>query len=128
MQQERKKVLFRAGDLAAILLVLLLVVALVWAFLTAERGTAVQISVEGETVAVLSLSKNAVYPITSRGYDLTVCIVDGEVFVSDTDCPDKVCQNTGRISAKGASIVCAPAGVSVHITGGGDGDADFVAG
>ena len=128
MQNEKKAALFRAGDLAAILLVLLLVVALVWAFLAAERGASVQISVEGETVAVLSLSENTVYPITSRGYHLTVCIADGEVFVSDTDCPDKVCQNTGRISAKGASIVCAPAGVSVHITGGGAGDADFVAG
>lgn len=128
MQQERKKALFRVGDLAAILLVLLLVGALFWAFFAKEQGAAVRISVEGETVAVLPLSRNAVYPITSRGHDLTVCIVDGEAFISDTDCPDKICQNTGRISAKGASIVCAPAGVSVHITGGGDGNADFVAG
>lgn len=128
MQQERKKMLLRVGDLAAILLVLLLVGALLGAFFAKEQGTAVRISVEGETVAVLPLFKDAVYPITSRGHSLTVCIENGEVLVRDTDCPDKVCQNTGRISAKGASIVCAPAGVSVHITGGGDGDADFVAG
>lgn len=128
MQNDKKATLFRVGDLAAILLVLLLVGALLWAFFAAEQGAAAEISVAGETVAVLPLAKNAVYPISSRGHNLTVCIVDGEAFISHTDCPDQVCQNTGRISAKGASIVCAPAGVSVHITGGGDGDADFVAG
>lgn len=128
MQYERKKALFRAGDLASILLVLLLVGALLWAFFAAERGTAAQISVEGETVAVLPLSKDAVYPIVSRGHHLTVHIENGEVFVSDADCPDLVCQNTGKISAKGTSIVCTAAGVQIKITGGGDGDADFVAG
>ena len=128
MQHVRKKALFRAGDLVAILLVLLLVGALLWAFLAAERGDAARISVEGETVAALPLSKDTVYPITSRGHHLTVRIENGEVFVTDADCPDKVCQNTGKVSAKGTSIVCAAAGVSVQITGGGDGNADFVAG
>lgn len=128
MQNEKKATFFRVGDLAAILLVLLLVGALLWAFFAAERGSAVQILVEGETVATLPLSKDTVYPITSRGYHLTVCIEDGEVFVRDADCPDLVCEHTGRISSKGASIVCAAAGISVKIAGGGDGDVDFVAG
>ena len=128
MQLKRKQALFRVGDLAAILLVLLLVGALLWAFFAAERGAAAQISVEGETVAVLPLSKDATYPIASRGHHLTVHIENGAAFVSDADCPDRVCQNTGKISAKGASIVCAVAGVSIRITGGGDGNADFVAG
>ena len=127
MQHVKKRALFRVGDLAAILLVILLVGALLWTFFAAERGAAARISVEGEVIAVLPLSKDAVYPITSRGHHLTVRVEGGEVFVTDADCPDLVCQNTGRISAKGTSIVCA-AGVSVHITGGGDGNADFIAG
>ena len=128
MQFGKKSTLFRVGDLFAILLVLLLVGALLWAFFSLERGAAVQITVEGEGVAVLPLSQDAVYPITSRGYCLTVHVESGEVFVSDADCPDKVCQNTGKISARGASIVCAAAGVQIKITGGGDTNADFVAG
>ena len=40
MQLKRKQALFRVGDLAAILLVLLLVGALLWAFFAAERGAA----------------------------------------------------------------------------------------
>ena len=127
MQFGKKSTLFRVGDLFAILLVLLLVGALLWAFFSLERGAAARISVEGEVVAVLPLSQDAVYPITSRGHRLTVHVEGGEVFVTDADCPDLVCQNTGRISAKGTSIVCA-AGVSVHITGGGDDNADFIAG
>ena len=128
MQNEKKTAFFRVGDLAAILLVLLLVGALLWAFLAAERGSAAQILVEGEVVATLPLSKDTVYPITARGYHLTVCIEDGAAFVRDADCPDLVCEHTGRISSKGTSIVCAAAGVSVKIAGGGNGDADFVAG
>ena len=128
VKNEKKAPLFRAGDLAAILLVLLLVGALLWALFSAERGSTAQILVEGEVVATLPLSKDTVYPITARGYHLTVCIEDGAVFVRDADCPDLVCEHTGRISSKGTSIVCAAAGVSVKIAGGGNGDADFVAG
>lgn len=128
MESTKKRALLRVGDLLAILVVILLAGGLLWAFFALGRGNEAQIVVENETVATLPLSKDATYPIESNGYNLTVHVEDGEVFVTDANCPDKVCESTGRISAKGASIVCAAARVSVRIVGGGEHDADFVAG
>ena len=128
MDNAKKRTGFRIGDLAAILLVALLTVGLVIALFAAEKGRAVEISVDGAVVATLSLEKDTVYPVEAGGHRLTVHIENGEVFVTDASCPDKVCENTGRVSAKGTSIVCAAAGVSVRVLGGGDGNADFVAG
>lgn len=51
---------------------------------------------------------------------LTVHIRGGKVWVSDADCPDKVCERTGEIGRSGQSIVCLPNGVAVRITGDGD--------
>ena len=117
MQFGKKSTLFRVGDLFAILLVLLLVGALLWAFFSWERGAAAQITVEGEGVAVLPLSQDAVYPITSRGYCLTVHVESGEVFVSDADCPDKVCIKSGELDKNGDFASCLPEKVVVKVSG-----------
>lgn len=53
---------------------------------------------------------------------LTVHIDGGMVWVTDADCPDKVCVNTGTITRSGQSIVCLPSGVVVTIV---DGDGDL---
>jgi len=46
---------------------------------------------------------------------VTVVIENGCVYVSDSDCDDKICVNTGRISRSGQSVVCLPKKVSVRI-------------
>ncbi len=51
---------------------------------------------------------------------LTVVIKEQKVFVKDSHCPDKVCEHTGAISRKNQSIICAPYGIIVRITGGQD--------
>ena len=128
MDSAKKRSLFRFGDAVAILLVIALAGGLLWAFFASKQGSVAEIAVENETVAVLPLSRDAVYPVSANGYNLTVRVENGEVFVADADCPDKVCEHTGKVKAKGASIVCAAARVSVRIVGGGDRNADFVAG
>jgi len=128
MKTAEKRIFFRPGDLVAILLVLVLAAGLLWAFLAAGRGRVAEISVNGDVVAELPLSKDAVYPIQTNDHHLTVHIENGEVFVTDASCPDKVCEHTGRVSAKGASILCAVARVSVRVVGGGESDADYTAG
>lgn len=128
METAKKHRPFRFGDAVAILLVLALAGGLIWGFFALEQGSAAEVIVENETVATLPLSRDSVYPVESNGYTLTVCVESGEVFVTDADCPDKVCEHTGKVKTKGASIVCAAARVSVRVVGGGDRDADFVAG
>ena len=76
------------------------------------------------------LSSDRTIPVASGGYTLTVEIRDGRARVSDSDCPDKICQRTGWISRKGETVICAPAAVRLTVTDpkGGVGDADSVIG
>ncbi len=76
------------------------------------------------------LSVDRTVSLSSDGYTLTVEIRDGRARVSDSDCPDKICQRTGWISRKGETVICAPAAVRLTVTDrrGGTGDADSVIG
>lgn len=76
------------------------------------------------------LSVDRSVSLSSDGYTLTVEIRDGRARVSDSDCPDKICQRTGWISRKGETVICAPAAVRLTVTDrrGGTGDADSVIG
>lgn len=90
---------------------------------------------EGETLVVTTpegrytypLSEDARFEVLSGGIRLIVVIEDGAAYVEHSDCPDGVCRASGRISKSGETILCAPAGVTLSVRGGGDG-VDFVAG
>ncbi len=123
-----KKGLLRAGDIVAMALVLCLAALLLVFWLTADRGTLAEIEVDGEVVATLSLAENTTKTVVSRGVTLEIAVEDGRIFVSSADCSDRVCQHTAAIAKRGESIVCAPAAVVIRIVGGGDADADFIAG
>ena len=123
-----KKGILRVGDIVAVALVLCLAALLLVLLLTADRGTLAEIEVEGEVVATLELSRDTTKTVTSRGITLEIAVENGEISVRSADCDDQVCCHTAPISGRGASIVCAPAAVVIRIVGGGDADADFIAG
>lgn len=128
MEKSQKKKLFRVGDGVAILLVLLLAAGLLWAFLAADGGAFVEVTVNGERVAYLPLAEDHIRVIEAGEYELTLVIEDGRVSVCDANCPDHVCEKTGKIAGRGTAIVCTPARICVRIVGGGEGDVDHVAG
>ncbi len=87
---------------------------------------------EGETVTVVCKKKvnsSVVYEgplredktleLENNGIKLTVVIKDGEAYIFESSCDDRVCVHSGRISSLGQSIICAPAGVIVNVSGGG---------
>lgn len=80
------------------------------------KGNTVRITTDSETVTY-PLTEDRTVPVESNGYTLTVVIENGEVFVTDADCPDKTCEKTGHISQAGRSLICAPAHVIVTVTG-----------
>ena len=45
----------------------------------------------------------------------TVVIKDGVVYMSEANCKNQVCVNSGKISKKGESIICLPNKVIVEI-------------
>ena len=69
----------------------------------------VEVSVDGVTAQQLDLSKDGEYVI--QGYNNgsnTLVIENGEAWISDATCPDKVCIHQGKINRSGEMIVCLP--------------------
>jgi len=85
-------------------------------------GSTVKVSIrEGSKTTVFrecELSEDQSFELENNGINLKVVIEGGEVFVSHSDCEDRVCINSGRISKAGQSIICAPAGVVISVSGG----------
>ncbi len=108
----------KIGDvlLVAAILILTVLLFLLPLFKESAEQAEIVIADSGE-VKKISLLKNETYDIESRGVSLTVAVLDGEVFVSESDCKDGFCKSTPPISRAGQSIVCAPAGVVVRIVG-----------
>jgi hypothetical protein len=61
------------------------------------------------------------------GYTLNAVISGGGVEIASSDCPGNDCVRTGRITKKGQTIVCIPAGL-IFSRGGGEGEAAAGAG
>ena len=45
----------------------------------------------------------------------TVVIKNGEVYMQKADCKNGICKHTGKISAKGETVICLPNRVTVQI-------------
>lgn len=73
---------------------------------------------DGGVYASFPLNKDTSVRIPQTGDDYNIiCIKDGYVTVSDTDCPDMICTEHAPISETGETIVCLPHQLSVTITG-----------
>lgn len=84
-----------------------------------QTGTQVVVEAAGRPAAVYDLNKPTEITVSGRsGLSLTVTIVDGRVRVTQSECPDHLCEHTGWLSRGGQSAVCVPAGITVRITGG----------
>lgn len=69
----------------------------------------VEVSVDGQVVKELDLSKDTEVVIESgKGGTNTLIIEHGEVYISDATCPDKICIHQGKINRSGELIVCLP--------------------
>lgn len=120
--------------LVAVLLGLALVCLLAMLLLR-RGGVRVVIYRDGQRAESFALSENRVFEIVSAGGTNRLEIRDGEAFLTDADCPDRLCVHMGKIRYDGQTIVCLPHKVIVAIEGGekeplpdGGGEVDIVAG
>ena len=80
-----------------------------------QYGSKAVISVDGKTVKTITLTT------LSRTYEIDeaegalIEMKDGAICVYSSDCPDKICVNTGYISKKGERIVCLPKKLIIEI-------------
>lgn len=83
--------------------------------LTKEEGAGVVVKVDGQEVAEYSLSKNGTYPLNG-GTNILV-IENGKAYLTDANCPDKLCVHQGKISRTGEVITCLPNKLTVTVFG-----------
>ena len=110
--------------IASLLLLSLLVLLI--AQLTRKDGAVAIVTVNGETVGEYPMDLDAVYTINGGTNILTV--EGGIAYMSYSDCPDHVCERTGKVRYVGEQIVCLPNKVTVTVSGEipGDSGVDFV--
>lgn len=69
----------------------------------------VEISVDGHVTGTYPLNKNL--DIIVNGYNNGtnhLIVEDGQAWIADASCPDKICIHQGKISRDGEMIVCLP--------------------
>lgn len=78
-------------------------------FLNQKPVTTVEVTVDGTIVETLDLTQNTELTISgANGGTNHLVILDGEIYISDASCPDKVCIHQGKIHQNGEMIVCLP--------------------
>ena len=116
-QKERKKYIRDLILVGALLIAALLVLLVIRN--RQERETGIDAVVTVRTVdgdEVYPLSKDGVFSL--NGGTNTLVIENGEAWVSEANCPDKVCMGMGKISKNGEFIACLPNQVIIVVEGG----------
>ena len=114
---ENKSLIKKADIILVIALLLLAVFSYFFIELFVKKdGAMVEITVDGQILGEYALDEDrtiSVYPDDSA----IVIIDEGSVYMFHSDCPDKICVDTGRISKTGETIVCLPKKIVVEVKG-----------
>jgi hypothetical protein len=111
------------GKVDLILIAAVTVCALLFIFMrgsASDGGTAV-ITVNSSVIEELNLKEIKERTVITPDTDPKVTIVaeNGEIYFESSECRDKICVRTGRLSKPGDTAVCLPAKTVVSITGSG---------
>lgn len=117
--ENSKRKYFALGDIFIATVVLLcFVLSLVFLFDSRnQQDVTAVISVEGEVYHQVKLSDvEEPYEVRVNGeVPVIISLSPQGVCFSHSDCPDKLCVNTGVLTHSGQSAVCLPARVSVKL-------------
>ena len=106
-----------------------IVATLFWAIphLNGDLSETVIINQDGKIYGEYPLYNDAVIPVYYEpgGYNL-ILVSEGEVSVTDADCPDKLCVKQRAVSKNGESIICLPHKLVVQISSKEESDFDAV--
>lgn len=100
------------------LLIILTAALFIAAYSSDEEPNYVRIYYNNDALKELKLDKDDSYQVKDENGNtlLTVDIKDGIVTVTDSACPDHICEMT-RIKSAGFQIICLPNGIVIKITG-----------
>jgi hypothetical protein len=86
--------------------------------LPGDAPTHAVITVDGRTVAVAPLGKDARLEIEGRIGAVVVAIRHGGVRIAESTCPHRICVGMGEKHRSGEAIACVPNALLVRLTGG----------
>ena len=110
--------------LVAVILVIAAAAVLFFNF-SKQEGSTVAVKIDGVQTERYPLSENRVVEIKTgeNGEFVNVLVIEnGKAYVSEADCPDKICCGYRAISYSGETIVCLPHKVVIEITAEGPAD------
>lgn len=119
---------FKIGDLLAIALVLALAAVCFLTFLPqgGEGAACAQIYHNGQLLMTVPLDQPREIPVEGD-YRNVITVHDGEIAITDSDCPGRDCVHSGAIHSPGRSLVCLPNALEIRVVSG-QSDVDFVVG
>ena len=81
-----------------------------------KNGEVVKVVVDKEIKYCYNLMDTVEVTITNDDGTNVLVIKDGEAFIKNANCPDKICVAHRKISKVGETIVCLPHKVVIEIT------------
>lgn len=99
--------------------IVIIILCILWIFIIqflGQDGTYATVSVSGEILYTLELDKKQVLDIQgANNIKVRVVSGDGYIYVEQSECPDKICEQKGKISKTNENIVCLPAEVVIEV-------------
>lgn len=108
--------LFRRFDIILLALVIAVSAVLIFISRNRENGTVAVVSVDGKEICRLELNSDR-YVAFDTSPEIAVKVENGAVFFTDTECPDKLCEKSGKLTKAGDTAACVPAKAVVTVLG-----------
>ena len=84
-----------------------------------NNGSTIEITVDGKVYGRYALEQDQRIPVEIDGETKNIVVIaDGEAYMAEASCPDKLCIHQGRIESRSQSIVCLPNRVIVTVVDG----------
>ena len=81
-----------------------------------SKGSYILVTQNGEKIGEYSLLENQTFVVTDENHSYnTIVIENGQVWINQADCPDKLCVKQGKISKNGQSIICLPPKLTILV-------------
>ena len=109
----------RNDIILAVVIIFIAAAGLLLFVMNKEAGSTVSVKLDGVEIASYSLSENVEIPIKTGKNDEHINVLtikDGKAFISEADCPDKICVETRAVSYVGETIICLPHKLVIEIT------------
>lgn len=117
-----KRKFFSKKDIGAVSALIIISIILFFIFYSnTDEGSSLRILYNNDTLAVLPLDRDCTYTPETNSH-IIIEIKDKKARFVTSNCPDKVCVNTGWLTSPGQSAVCLPNRLSIVIEGSNDTD------